>query len=171
MAWTLFPRKRPTISKTTLDLLLIFGFMAIFYGQPLLNPMKMSYGGDGMSLFLPSLEHYRQAMYHGIIPLWNSGTWLGAPFLAAFQGAVLYPPQFLTLFFDDAINGAVAAQNLLDTTEAIGRMRGQILDYQGIKVICTYHPAYLLRNPSAKGATWEDLKLVMAELGMKVPKK
>ena len=67
--------------------------------------------------------------------------------------------------------GAVAAQNLLDTTEAIGRMRGRILDYQGIKVICTYHPAYLLRNPSAKANTWEDIKLVMAELGMKVPKK
>ena len=67
--------------------------------------------------------------------------------------------------------GAVAAQNLLETTEAIGRMRGKILHYQGIKVICTYHPAYLLRNPSAKGPTWEDLKLVMAELGMKVPKK
>jgi uracil-DNA glycosylase family 4 len=67
--------------------------------------------------------------------------------------------------------GAVAAQNLLDTTEAIGRMRGRILDYQGIKVICTYHPAYLLRNPPAKSATWEDIKLVMAELGMKVPKK
>ncbi len=67
--------------------------------------------------------------------------------------------------------GAVAAQNLLDTTEAIGRMRGRILDYGGIKVICTYHPAYLLRNPSAKASTWEDLKLVMAELGMEVPKK
>ena len=67
--------------------------------------------------------------------------------------------------------GAVAAQNLLDTTEAIGRMRGRILDYGGIKVICTYHPAYLLRNPSAKANTWEDLKLVMAELGMEVPKK
>ena len=67
--------------------------------------------------------------------------------------------------------GAVAAQNLLDTTEAIGRMRGRILDYQGVKVICTYHPAYLLRNPSAKANTWEDIKLVMAELGMEVPKK
>ena len=67
--------------------------------------------------------------------------------------------------------GAVAAQNLLDTTESIGRMRGRILAYQGIKVICTYHPAYLLRNPSAKANTWEDLKLVMAELGMEVPKK
>ena len=67
--------------------------------------------------------------------------------------------------------GAVAAQNLLDTTEAIGRMRGRIFDYRGMKVICTYHPAYLLRNPSAKANTWEDIKLAMAELGMEVPKK
>jgi DNA polymerase len=67
--------------------------------------------------------------------------------------------------------GAVAAQNLLDTAEPIGRMRGRILDYRGIKVICTYHPAYLLRNPAAKADTWEDIKRVMAELGMEVPKK
>ncbi len=112
MAWTLFPRKRPTISKTTLDLLLIFVLMALFYGEPLLNRVKMSYGGDGMSLFLPSLEHYRQSVYNGVIPLWNSGTWLGAPFLATFQAAVLYPPQTLTLFFNSTVTGAVAAQNL-----------------------------------------------------------
>ena len=62
--------------------------------------------------------------------------------------------------------GAVAAQNLLNTTESIGRMRGKIYDYQGIKVVCTYHPAYLLRNPSAKRATWEDLQFLMAEMGI-----
>ncbi len=100
--WTLFPPKRPTLSKTTLDLLLILGLMALFYGQPLLNPLRMSYGGDGMSLFLPALTHYRHAVFNGVIPLWNSGTWLGAPFLATFQAGVLYPPQILTLFFKSA---------------------------------------------------------------------
>jgi DNA polymerase len=60
----------------------------------------------------------------------------------------------------------VAAQNLLETTEAIGRLRGRVLDYQGVKVVCTYHPAYLLRNPSAKGACWEDIQLLMREMGM-----
>ncbi|HNY26322.1 MAG TPA: hypothetical protein PLA90_07710 [Candidatus Sumerlaeota bacterium] len=100
--WTLFPPKRPTLSKTTLDLLLILGLMVLFYGQPLLNPFRMSYGGDGMSLFLPALTHYRHAVFNGVIPLWNSSTWLGAPFLATFQAGVLYPPQILTLFFKSA---------------------------------------------------------------------
>ncbi|QEG34447.1 uracil-DNA glycosylase [Bythopirellula goksoeyrii] len=64
--------------------------------------------------------------------------------------------------------GAVAAQNLLETTEAIGRMRGRIHDYQGIKVVCTYHPAYLLRNPPAKKDAWEDMKFLMREMGTPV---
>lgn len=67
--------------------------------------------------------------------------------------------------------GSVAAQNLLDTTESIGRLRGRFHDYQGIKVLCTYHPAYLLRNPSAKRQVWEDMQLLMAEMGIKIPKK
>ena len=62
--------------------------------------------------------------------------------------------------------GAVAAQNLLDTTAAIGRLRGRFHDDQGIKVLCTYHPAYLLRNPAAKRPAWEDLQLLMAEMGL-----
>lgn len=67
--------------------------------------------------------------------------------------------------------GAIAAQNLLQTNETIGHLRGQVLEYNGCKVICTYHPAYLLRNPSAKGKTWEDLQLLMKEMGLPVPKK
>lgn len=68
--------------------------------------------------------------------------------------------------------GAVAAQNLLATTEAIGRMRGKLLEYRAgsraIKVVCTYHPAYLLRNPSAKKYCWDDMKLLMREMGTPV---
>ncbi|MGL6225934.1 MAG: uracil-DNA glycosylase [Thermoguttaceae bacterium] len=67
--------------------------------------------------------------------------------------------------------GAIAAQNLLQTNETIGHLRGQVLEYNGCKVICTYHPAYLLRNPSAKGKTWEDLQLLMKEMGLPLPKK
>lgn len=63
--------------------------------------------------------------------------------------------------------GAVAAQNLLETTETIGRLRGRFHDYRGIKVLCTYHPAYLLRSPAAKRPAWEDLQLLMAEMGLK----
>lgn len=62
--------------------------------------------------------------------------------------------------------GAVAAKNLLHSEESIGKMRGKVLDYHGIKVICTYHPAYLLRNPSAKAETWKDLQLLMKEMGL-----
>jgi len=66
--------------------------------------------------------------------------------------------------------GAVAAHNLLKTDTPIGRMRGRFYDYQGIKVLCTYHPAYLLRNPNAKRPAWADLQLLMAEMGIERPK-
>ena len=64
--------------------------------------------------------------------------------------------------------GAVAVRNLLQVDTPIGKMRGRILDYNGIKVICTYHPAYLLRNPAAKKDTWEDIKLLMREMGLRI---
>lgn len=64
--------------------------------------------------------------------------------------------------------GAVAAQNLLATTETIGRLRGQVHDHRGIQVVCTYHPAYLLRNPSAKKQTWDDMRLLMRSMGTPV---
>jgi len=60
--------------------------------------------------------------------------------------------------------GAVAAKNLLASEQTIGAMRGKVFDYNGIKVVCTYHPAYLLRNPAAKKDTWEDIQLLMREM-------
>jgi len=56
--------------------------------------------------------------------------------------------------------GNTAMKNLLDTREGITRLRGQFQDYKGIKVMPTFHPAYLLRDPSKKRETWEDLKKV-----------
>lgn len=53
--------------------------------------------------------------------------------------------------------GACAGQTLLATSASISRMRGKIHKWRGISLICTYHPAYLLRNPSQKSATWKDL--------------
>jgi len=64
--------------------------------------------------------------------------------------------------------GAVAAQNLLSTAVSIGRLRGKVHNYRGMKVVCTYHPAYLLRNPSAKKQTWDDMKMLMREMGTPV---
>ena len=64
--------------------------------------------------------------------------------------------------------GATASQNLLKTEEKISALRGQIFkcDIEGVdaKVICTYHPAYVLRNPAAKGKVWDDLKVFLEEL-------
>jgi DNA polymerase len=56
--------------------------------------------------------------------------------------------------------GNTAMKNLLDTREGITRARGRFHDYKGIKVMPTFHPAYLLRDPSKKRETWEDLKKV-----------
>ncbi len=60
--------------------------------------------------------------------------------------------------------GSVAAQTLLETNRGISHFRGQWLDFRGTKLMATYHPAYLLRNPSAKGEVWKDLQKVMAVL-------
>lgn len=65
--------------------------------------------------------------------------------------------------------GAVAAQNLLGTPLPIGKLRGEVHDYRGIRVVCTYHPAYLLRNPPAKKQTWEDMQMLMGLMGIELP--
>jgi uracil-DNA glycosylase len=67
--------------------------------------------------------------------------------------------------------GAVAAKTLLETNRGITQFRGQWLEWRGRKLMATYHPAYLLRNPNAKGEVWKDLQKVMAELGLQTPKK
>jgi len=64
--------------------------------------------------------------------------------------------------------GAVAAKSLLCTEQSIGKLRGRFHDSQGIPVVCTYHPAYLLRNPAAKVDAWEDLKMMMRRLGVEL---
>jgi len=56
--------------------------------------------------------------------------------------------------------GNTAMKNLLDTREGITKLRGKFQEYKGIKVMPTFHPAYLLRDPSKKRETWEDLKMV-----------
>ena len=58
------------------------------------------------------------------------------------------------------VMGNTAMKNLLDVKEGITRLRGMFQDYQGIKIMPTFHPAYLLRDPSKKRETWEDLKKV-----------
>ena len=59
--------------------------------------------------------------------------------------------------------GSFAVRTLLGTTSGITRLRGKVHDYRGIPVVPTYHPAALLRNPSWKRDTWEDVKLLRRE--------
>ena len=68
-------------------------------------------------------------------------------------------PQFICCL------GACAAQNLLQVDTPIGKLRGRMIDFNGMKVLCTYHPAYVLRNPPAKRQVWDDIQILMAEMG------
>src|SRR4030095_4095799 len=56
--------------------------------------------------------------------------------------------------------GTFAARALLRTLDPISRLRGRVFEYRGAKLIPTFHPAYLLRNPASKREVWEDMKLV-----------
>jgi uracil-DNA glycosylase family 4 len=66
--------------------------------------------------------------------------------------------------------GSVAAQALLNTNKSISHFRGQWFEFRSAKLMATYHPAYLLRNPHAKPEVWADLKKVMALLGLTSPR-
>jgi uracil-DNA glycosylase family 4 len=66
--------------------------------------------------------------------------------------------------------GATAAKTLLQTNRGISQFRGEWLEFRGRKLLATYHPAYLLRNPPAKSEVWKDLQKVMAVLGLEVKK-
>ena len=56
--------------------------------------------------------------------------------------------------------GTFGAQTLLKTTEPIGKLRGRLTNYRGVKLMATYHPAYLLRSPMEKRKVWEDMRIV-----------
>ena len=56
--------------------------------------------------------------------------------------------------------GTFGAQTLLQTREPISRLRGQLIDFRGAKLMATFHPAYLLRNPNEKRKVWEDMQKI-----------
>ena len=66
--------------------------------------------------------------------------------------------------------GKFAAQVLLKTDVPISKLRGRFYDYNGIRLLPTYHPAFLLRNPENKRDVWEDMKLLMKAMGIELPK-
>jgi DNA polymerase len=82
------------------------------------------------------------------------------PFL--FQQIDLIKPKVIVAL------GKFAAQALLRTEDPISRLRGRVFDYRGAKLIPTFHPAYLLRNPASKREVWEDMKLVKTLLKSEV---
>ncbi len=84
------------------------------------------------------------------------------PFLKG-QLASVKPEVIVTL-------GKFAAQALLREATPITRLRGQWREYEGIPLMPTFHPAYLLRSPGEKGKVWDDLKQVMKKLDLPVPK-
>ncbi len=84
------------------------------------------------------------------------------PFLKR-QLAALQPKAIIAL-------GGLAARTLLASPEPIARLRGRFHEYQQIKVMPTFHPAYLLRHPEHKRAVWEDVQQVMRLLGLKAGK-
>jgi uracil-DNA glycosylase len=61
--------------------------------------------------------------------------------------------------------GTFASRALLRSLDPISRLRGRVYDYRGAKLVPTFHPAYLLRNPASKRETWEDMKVVRRLLG------
>jgi len=67
--------------------------------------------------------------------------------------------------------GGVPAQALLETTEAVGKLRGRWHRYRDSKVLVTYHPSYLLRNPSAKKYVWDDMQILLKDMGLPIPGK
>ena len=72
----------------------------------------------------------------------------------------LLKPEFICCL------GSVAARTILRTKQSVGKLRGQFFKYRGSRVLVTYHPAYLLRNPSAKRLVWDDMKRLLNEMGI-----
>jgi DNA polymerase len=85
------------------------------------------------------------------------------PYLKA-QIALIQPKIIVAL-------GKTAVEGLLNKPVAITRFRGTWCQYEGIDLMPTYHPSFLLRSPGHKGEAWADLKAVLARLGKQPPQK
>jgi DNA polymerase len=86
-----------------------------------------------------------------------------SPFLLR-QIAVIQPKVIVAL-------GAVAAKNLLAVNDSMANLRGRWYDFRGVRLLVTYHPAFLLRDPRQKKEAWKDLQMVMKFLGLKAKDK
>ena len=92
-------------------------------------------------------------------PTNNELVWCDATIF--FQLSVLKPEFIVCL-------GAVAVRAVLNSKQSVGSLRGRFHHAFGARVMVTYHPSYLLRTESAKKYTWEDMKMLMRELGVQL---
>jgi DNA polymerase len=124
----------------------------------LLTQMIAAMGFDRKDVFIANVVKCRPPDNRTPMPDETAACW---PFLKE-QIAILKPRVMVAL-------GAVAARTILDPDAAITRIRGQWRQFDGIDVMPTYHPSYLLRTPSAKREAWIDLQEVCRRLGRTPP--
>ena len=129
------------------------GFPFVGRAGKLLTDIMMAIGFKREDVFIGNINRCRPPGNRAPEP---DETIACKPFLQR-EIAVVRPKVIVVL-------GATAAQNLLETNVPIGKLRGQFHDYLGVKVMPTFHPAYLLRDPHKKREVWEDMKMVRAYL-------
>ncbi len=125
------------------------GFPFVGRAGKLLTDIMMAIGFNRDNVFIGNINRCRPPANRAPEP---DETIACKPFLKR-EIAVVRPRVIVVL-------GATAAHNLLETKVPIGKLRGQFHDYLGTKVMPTFHPAYLLRDPHKKREVWEDMKMV-----------
>ncbi|MEO6052065.1 MAG: uracil-DNA glycosylase [Pyrinomonadaceae bacterium] len=125
------------------------GFPFVGRAGKLLTEIMMAIGFSRDDVFIGNINRCRPPGNRAPEP---DETIACKPFLKR-EIAVVRPKVIVVL-------GATSAQNLLETKVPIGKLRGQFHDYLGTKVMPTFHPAYLLRDPHKKREVWEDMKMV-----------
>jgi DNA polymerase len=122
----------------------------------LLNNMIVAMGLSRERVYIANVVKCRPPANRAPEPI-EAGTC--TPFLAR-QMDVVQPDVVVAL-------GATAAMYLLGVKQSLASLRGKWHTVRGAKVVVTYHPAFLLRDPRQKGEAWKDLQMVMAEMGLK----
>lgn len=114
-------------------------------GGMLLNAMLQAIGLDRKNIYIANILKCRPPDNRDPLP---REVELCTPYLQ--QQIMLIQPKLIVTV------GRIAAQFLLNTEEAMGKLRGRAFEYNGIPVLATYHPAYLLRSPRAKAKSYQD---------------
>ena len=125
-------------------------------GGKLLDAMLHSIGLDRKDIYIANILKCRPPKNRDPLP---QEVECCTPYLQQ-QIALIQPKLIVTV-------GRIAAQFLLNTTESMGKLRGQVFHYgeKNIPLIATYHPAYLLRSPSKKVESYKDFLHIQGELG------